>query len=419
MGLGVVGLEPDRLAVFGDGLGHLPLGAAGRRRGWCGPRRGRAGAGSPRGIRRSASATFPWPAGRGRGCSGPRRRRAGAGSPRGRRRRPGRGSARLGGPAVLLQVPPQAAQVPRGLRPSLRQVAEDRLGLGAAAHPLEQVGQLVRRLGAQGAGRRVVPHRLLAGRRPQLVQGPGQGVVDPDVAGVAARPRRSRATAASAWPTSARVSPSRTAVGAGSSAASGAAASAFSAAACGLRSSARRIARSRSRYGRGRPAAPPPAASARRRPAASPRGARPTSRRGRPTARSTTASGCRLSRRATSAGSRASRSSPASRKAVGVGGVGALGADVLLIGPDLDELLPQPGVALGLVQAGPDLAAQGDPVAASGACRPSLGPLHRRQGVAPAAGSPASRRALSRSAVASASTWANRAARRCRCWSSR
>ena len=74
----------------------------------------------------------------------------------------------------------------RVLRPSIRQVAEDRLGLGTAAHPLEQVGQLVRRLGAQGAGRRVVSHRLLARRRPQPVQGSGQGVVDPDVAGVAA-----------------------------------------------------------------------------------------------------------------------------------------------------------------------------------------------------------------------------------------
>ena len=41
VGFGVVGLEPDRLAVFGDGLVELPL-ASGRCRGCCGPRRSRA-----------------------------------------------------------------------------------------------------------------------------------------------------------------------------------------------------------------------------------------------------------------------------------------------------------------------------------------------------------------------------------------
>ncbi len=142
---------------------------------------------------------------------------------------------------------------PRSVRPSIRQVAEDRLGLGAAAHPLEQVGQVVGRLGAQGAGRRVVPHRLLAGRRPQPVQGPGQGVVDPDVAGVAAGgAARSRATAASAWPLSARVLPSRTAVGAGSSAAFGGGGQRLQRLRLAARrSSARRIVRRRSRYGSG------------------------------------------------------------------------------------------------------------------------------------------------------------------------
>ena len=42
VGLGVVGLEPDRLAEFGDRLVQLPLAAAGRCRGCCGPRRSRA-----------------------------------------------------------------------------------------------------------------------------------------------------------------------------------------------------------------------------------------------------------------------------------------------------------------------------------------------------------------------------------------
>ena len=96
----------------------------------------------------------------------------------------------------------------------------------------------------------------------------------------------------------------------------------------------------------------------------------------------------------------------------GVRGVGALGADVLLIGPDLDQLLPQPDVALGLLQPGLDLVAQGLDL------RPlALGPLQRRQGVAPRAGIAGLAAGPVRSAVASASTWANRAARCCRCWS--
>lgn len=66
-----------------------------------------------------------------------------------------------------------------------------------------------------------------------------------------------------------------------------------------------------------------------------------------------------------------------------VGVVGAVGADVLLIGPDLDERLPQPGVALGLFQAGPDLVSQGIDLVV----RPlTLGPLQRRQGLTPGGG---------------------------------
>ena len=42
VGFGEVGLEPDRRAEFGDRLVELPLVVAGRRRGCSGPRRGRA-----------------------------------------------------------------------------------------------------------------------------------------------------------------------------------------------------------------------------------------------------------------------------------------------------------------------------------------------------------------------------------------
>ena len=55
----------------------------------------------------------------------------------------------------------------------VHEVAEDRLGLGTAAHALEQLSQLVRRLGPQGAGRGVVADRLLA-RDGALLRGPGE-----------------------------------------------------------------------------------------------------------------------------------------------------------------------------------------------------------------------------------------------------
>ena len=87
VGHGVVGLQPDRLAKRGDGPASLPR-RPGRRRGCSGPRRSRASAGSPRGTRRSPRPASPGRAGRCRGCSGPRRRRASAGSPRGTRRWP-------------------------------------------------------------------------------------------------------------------------------------------------------------------------------------------------------------------------------------------------------------------------------------------------------------------------------------------
>ena len=58
----VIGPKPDRRAEFGDRLLHLPLSLPGRCRGRSGRRRSRAGAGWPRGIRRStiaASARAP------------------------------------------------------------------------------------------------------------------------------------------------------------------------------------------------------------------------------------------------------------------------------------------------------------------------------------------------------------------------
>ncbi len=128
MGLGVVGLEPDGGAGGGDGLVHLPLLQQDQAKDFVG-----------------VDVVGPEPD-RGAAC--------GDGSVEDRRR--------VGGPAPVLQVPPQAGQVPQVLRPAFGQVAEDRLGLVAPAHPLQQVRQLVRRLGPQGTGRRVVPHRLLA-----------------------------------------------------------------------------------------------------------------------------------------------------------------------------------------------------------------------------------------------------------------
>ena len=171
VGLGGVGLEPDRLAECGDGLVDLPLPArAMPRLQWASAKSGLSRIAS----RYAATASSHLPladTGRCRGCSGPRRRRAGAGWPRGRRRRPGRGSAAASAARPLsLQVSPQAAQV----RPfsGRRSVRSRKTASASAPRPIRQaVGQLVGRLGAQGAGRRVVPHRLLAGRRPQPVQG--------------------------------------------------------------------------------------------------------------------------------------------------------------------------------------------------------------------------------------------------------
>ena len=136
VGPGVVGIEPDGGAEFGDGLVPLPL----RRQDVA---EAVVGLGVV-GIEPDGGAVCD---------DGPLEERR-----------------RVGGPALLLQVSRQAAQVPRVLRPSIRQIAEDRFGLVAAAHALEHVGQLVRR-SRQGAGRRVVPHRLLA--RPTAAACPG------------------------------------------------------------------------------------------------------------------------------------------------------------------------------------------------------------------------------------------------------
>ena len=59
-----------------------------------------------------------------------------------------------------------------------------------------------------------------------------------------------------------------------------------------------------------------------------------------------TASGRRLQPPGELGGLQGVEVQPRGAEGGGIGGVGAVGADVLLIGPDLDQLLPQPGVAL-------------------------------------------------------------------------
>ena len=176
MGHGIVGLEPDRLRSSATASSSFPCSArASPRLKWAPALSGW----SRMATRNSATASsnFPWAAqGRCRGCAWAKAssglsRIAVAAATTARSRNGAASAAR----PLLLQVTPQATQVARVLRPSIRQVAEDRFGLVAAAHPLEQVGQLVGRLGPEGAGRRVVPHRLVAGRRPQPVQGTRPG----------------------------------------------------------------------------------------------------------------------------------------------------------------------------------------------------------------------------------------------------
>jgi hypothetical protein len=54
---------------------------------------------------------------------------------------------RLGIPAAIQQILPQGFQMPTARGPPVHEVAEDRLGLGTAAHAIEQLSQLERRLG--------------------------------------------------------------------------------------------------------------------------------------------------------------------------------------------------------------------------------------------------------------------------------
>ena len=134
MGFGEVGLEPDHLAAGGDRLVQLPLGQQGLAETEVGP--------GVIGFEPDQLAVF------GDGPAEDRRS--------------------VGVAAALLQVTPQAAQVTRVVGPSICQVAEDRLGLGVAAHAFEQVGQLVGRFGPEGAGRSVVPRGILPGRGRRL-----------------------------------------------------------------------------------------------------------------------------------------------------------------------------------------------------------------------------------------------------------
>ncbi len=270
--------------------------------------------------------------------------------------------------------------MPRVLRPSIRQVVEDRLAFGSAARLLEQVGQIVSRLGAEGAGRRVVSHRLLARRRAQLVEGPGQGITDPNVAGMAAgrgseqghgglgladgrqglaqqhgRGGRQLGRLAGSRQGRERLGPRLAVFGQEDRA---------QAVAIWVRvGQPRRLQR-----------LPPGGHGAIRRAAYG----RPVVQEGRnldhgrlglapqPTGELGRLEGVEIQPRVAEGGR--------------IRGISALEADILLIGPDLNQLLPQPDPTLGLFQASLDLAAQDLdlwPLA--------LGPLQRRQSIAPRA----------------------------------
>ena len=73
-------------------------------------------------------------------------------------------------PAVVLETIAVAAQVPRIGGPAGDEVGEDRQRLAGPAHVVQQVGQLVGRLGPHRPRRRVVPHLLLARRGPELAE---------------------------------------------------------------------------------------------------------------------------------------------------------------------------------------------------------------------------------------------------------
>ena len=154
VGLGEVGPEPERGAVLGLGLRRLALVVQGVAEVAVGP---------------GVVGLEP-----GRGACG----------------RHGRIQRRRGflRPAVVLEPPAQAAQVPGMLgrgRPRLAQLAEDRPGLLGAAAALQQVGQRVTARRLQGARDAVAGDGLGPALGRQLGQVVPQPLVEPGVARVA------------------------------------------------------------------------------------------------------------------------------------------------------------------------------------------------------------------------------------------
>ena len=149
VGLGEVGLEPDRLAAFGDGLVELPLVIQGDAEVGVGP----ASSGLSRIASRQAATA----------CSST-------------------AAASFDRPRSF-NSRPETAQVTAVLGPQPGQVPEDLDRLVGFALVGQRMGQLVGRLGADGAGGGVEADRVVAAAEP--LQDPGEVIVDPDVPGVA------------------------------------------------------------------------------------------------------------------------------------------------------------------------------------------------------------------------------------------
>ena len=180
VGLGVVRLEPDRRAVFGDGLVELALVSPGRCRGCCGlgvvglepDRRAEFGDGL---VELALVSQGDAEVGVGDGVVGLEPDRLAA--------RGHGGFERLAGfprQPLCLERTAQAAQMPGVAGAQPLEIAEHGDGLVGIASGLEGMGQLVGRLGADRSRGGVEPDRLVAAR--QLLQHPRQRVVDPDIA---------------------------------------------------------------------------------------------------------------------------------------------------------------------------------------------------------------------------------------------
>ena len=216
MGHGEVGLELERRAEFGLGLGQLALRRQGVAEVVVGPDVSGWSISAAR-YSASASAGLPWDS------QGVAEDEVGLGvvglelrPPRGPRRRRGPGRLRLVGPAVGLQAPAEAGQVPRSCR--------------ACGRPGRERWPRPRRRGpsrrAGGPGRAPSP---AAGPAPPcstapppraapasaVSRAPARAKLTQTSSGCRATARRSRPTAASRSPALSRAPPSSTAVAAG------------------------------------------------------------------------------------------------------------------------------------------------------------------------------------------------------------